>query len=586
MTSKTSYNITKRFIKKISEKKNLHSSDIDEHWQSAVSKKVSFSEQVEKAGLFEQKIYQKMLSDITGINLIEAYTGIDQDSLGHFVNLIPIRYVKKYHFVPFQFDGNKIIYAVSNLWPSDPYEKATLDLGYESYSLVLDSEENILERINQIYDRNSGTAEEAAEVLEGDEDLNYLNEFSSEETEDLLDVEDEEPIKKLMNSILFQSVKDSSSDIHIDPSTQETTVRYRIDGILHQITKVPKQAHIPLVNRIKVMAGLDISTKNQTQDGRTMILLAGRKIDIRVSIIPTIHGERAVMRLLNQSKGIISLENLGMNREIATQIEDLIRQPHGIILVTGPTGSGKTTTLYSALNKMNAQEKNIVTIEDPVEYRIAAYGQMQVNEKVGVTFSKGLRAMLRQDPDVIMVGEMRDTETAKIAIQASLTGHLVLSTVHTNDSISTIIRLIDMGIEPFLVTSTLSAILAQRLIRKICSHCREQVAVSWEQLEKLNFQKIIKPKDYSGQLWHGRGCEKCLNTGYSGRTGIYELLILNDQLRKAVQKSADATQIKKVTLEQKMKTLQFDCAQKVLEGTTTIDEMLRVVYSDQNPQEN
>jgi general secretion pathway protein E len=586
MTSKTSYNITKRFIKKISEKKNLHSSEIDEHWQSAVSKKVSFSEQVEKAGLFEQKIYQKMLSDITGINLIEAYTGIDQDSLGHFVNLIPIRYVKKYHFVPFQFDGNKIIYAVSNLWPSDPYEKATLDLGYESYSLVLDSEENILERINQIYDRNSGTAEEAAEVLEGDEDLNYLNEFSSEETEDLLDVEDEEPIKKLMNSILFQSVKDSSSDIHIDPSTQETTVRYRIDGILHQITKVPKQAHIPLVNRIKVMAGLDISTKNQTQDGRTMILLAGRKIDIRVSIIPTIHGERAVMRLLNQSKGIISLENLGMNREIATQIEDLIRQPHGIILVTGPTGSGKTTTLYSALNKMNAQEKNIVTIEDPVEYRIAAYGQMQVNEKVGVTFSKGLRAMLRQDPDVIMVGEMRDTETAKIAIQASLTGHLVLSTVHTNDSISTIIRLIDMGIEPFLVTSTLSAILAQRLIRKICPHCKEQVGVLWEVLEKLNFQKIIKPKDYSGQLWQGRGCEKCLNTGYSGRTGIYELLILNDQLRKAVQKSADATQIKKVTLEQKMKTLQFDCAQKVLEGTTTIDEMLRVVYSDQNPQEN
>ena len=586
MTSKTSNNITKRFIKNISEKKNLHSSEINEHWQSAVSKKVSFSEQVEKAGLFEQKIYQKMLSDITGINLIEAYTGIDQDSLGHFVNLIPIRYVKKYHFVPFQFDGNKIIYAVSNLWPSDPYEKATLDLGYESYSLVLDSEENILERINQIYDRNSGTAEEAAEVLEGDEDLNYLNEFSSEETEDLLDVEDEEPIKKLMNSILFQSVKDSSSDIHIDPSTQETTVRYRIDGILHQITKVPKQAHIPLVNRIKVMAGLDISTKNQTQDGRTMILLAGRKIDIRVSIIPTIHGERAVMRLLNQSKGIISLENLGMNREIATQIEDLIRQPHGIILVTGPTGSGKTTTLYSALNKMNAQEKNIVTIEDPVEYRIAAYGQMQVNEKVGVTFSKGLRAMLRQDPDVIMVGEMRDTETAKIAIQASLTGHLVLSTVHTNDSISTIIRLIDMGIEPFLVTSTLSAILAQRLIRKICPHCKEQVGVLWEVLEKLNFQKIIKPKDYSGQLWHGRGCEKCLNTGYSGRTGIYELLIFNDQLRKAVQKSADATQIKKVTLEQKMKTLQFDCAQKVLEGTTTIDEMLRVVYSDQNPQEN
>lgn len=586
MISKTSTNITNRFLRKISEKKNLPASEIHEQWQSAISKKILFSEQVEKTGLFKQHIYQKLISDIVGISSIEAYISIGLDKLEQFVNIIPIRYAKKYHFVPFQFDGSKIIFAVSNLWPSDPYEKATLDLGYESYTLVLDTEENILERINQIYDRNSGTAEEAAEVLEGDDDLNYLNEFSSEETEDLLDVEDEEPIKKLMNSILFQSVKDSSSDIHIDPSTQETTVRYRIDGILHQITKVPKQAHIPLVNRIKVMAGLDISTKNQTQDGRTMILLAGRKIDIRVSIIPTIHGERAVMRLLNQSKGIISLENLGMNREIATQIEDLIHQPHGIILVTGPTGSGKTTTLYSALNKMNAQEKNIVTIEDPVEYRIAAYGQMQVNEKVGVTFSKGLRAMLRQDPDVIMVGEMRDTETAQIAIQASLTGHLVLSTVHTNDSISTIIRLIDMGIEPFLVTSTLNAILAQRLVRKICLHCKEPITVSWEELEKLNFQKNINPEDYSGQLWQGRGCDKCLKTGYSGRTGIYELLILNDELRKTVQRSPDSTQIKKVTLEQKMKTLQFDCAQKVLDGITTIDEMLRVVYSDQNSQES
>ena len=585
MTSKTSSNITKKFIKKISEKKNLAISEINEQWQAAISKKVLFREYTDKSGFLRKKTFQNVVSDMTGIKLIETYTNIDQAKQELFVNLIPIRYVKKYQFIPYHFEGNTIVYAVSNLWPADPYEKATLDLGFESFSLVLDTAENILERINQIYDRNSGTAEEAAEVLEGDEDLNYLNEFSSEETEDLLDVEDEEPIKKLMNSIFFQSVKDSSSDIHIDPSTQETTVRYRIDGILHQITKVPKQAHIPLVNRIKVMAGLDISTKNQAQDGRTMILLAGRKIDIRVSIIPTIHGERAVMRLLNQSKGIISLENLGINSEIVAQVEDIIHQPHGIILVTGPTGSGKTTTLYSALNKINAQEKNIVTIEDPVEYRIAAYGQMQVNEKVGVTFSKGLRAMLRQDPDVIMVGEMRDTETAQIAIQASLTGHLVLSTVHTNDSISTIIRLIDMGIEPFLVTSTLSAILAQRLIRKICPHCKEPISVPWEELKKLNFQKIINKGEYSGQLWHGCGCEKCLNTGYSGRTGIYELLILNDQLRKVVQKSADSTQIKQVTLEQKMKTLQYDCAQKVLEGITTIDEMLRVVYSDQNSQE-
>ena len=551
--------------------------ELKENCLLAIGKNTNLKDYLTKANLVDLADYQHALSRVIGIEFVSQINELPLDFQEQFVVGIPIRFAKKHLFAPYRIVHNRVDFAVLSPWPSAPYEEAANILGFSSHSLVLTTEELILETLNRIYDRNTSSAEEAAEVLEGDEELNYLSEFLSDETEDLLDTEDEEPIKKLMNSILFQSVKDGSSDIHIDPSPQKTIVRNRIDGILHQITKVPKQGHIPLINRVKVMASLDISTKNQTQDGRTMILLAGKKIDIRVSIIPTVHGERAVLRLLNQSKGIVSLKNLGMTAEIAAQIEQLIQHPHGIILVTGPTGSGKTTTLYSALNKLDADEKNIVTIEDPVEYRISNYGQMQVNEKIGVSFSKGLRAMLRQDPDVIMVGEMRDTETAQIAIQASLTGHLVLSTLHTNDAISSVIRLIDMGIEPFLVTSTVTAVIAQRLIRKICPHCKIEYAVDWDELVKFGIQQFIKKEEYSGKLWKGTGCKKCLNTGYHGRIGVYELLVVNDVIRQTILKTKSTTKLKKVALQQEMKGLGYDCAIKVIEGITTNDEMLRWV---------
>ena len=291
-----------------------------------------------------------------------------------------------------------------------------------------------------------------------------------------------------------------------------------------------------------------------------------------------------MLRLLNQSLGIIPLHDLGMTEEMAEQIESLVQQPHGIILVTGPTGSGKTTTLYSALNRINANEKNIVTIEDPVEYRISNYGQMQVNEKVGVTFAKGLRAMLRQDPDVIMIGEMRDTETAQIAIQASLTGHLVLSTIHTNEAASTIIRLVDMGIEPYLVSSTVTSVLAQRLVRKICNFCKEPYPMTQDELLERGFDQKLLEEHFTGELWKGKGCPKCLNTGFQGRIGVFELLLMNDEIRKHINQETDAASLKRIAVSMGMKGLKFDVCRKVLSGQTTLEEMLRVVFTEPEKQ--
>ncbi|MCP4750911.1 MAG: Flp pilus assembly complex ATPase component [Proteobacteria bacterium] len=576
--------INRKLIDLLAATNHVSKEQLLEQWESAIAKNNSFREHLSKVGLVKEREYQRTVGEIAKLEFVEKVEVLAPGFLEIFTQAIPIRFAKKFLFYPYQFTEERLTFAVLNPWPSAAYEEAANALNFDGFSLVLSTEDVILDAINQAYDRNAGSAEEAAEVLEDDADLDYLDHFSSEETEDLLDVQDEEPIKKLMNSIIAQSVKDGSSDIHIDPTPKETTVRNRIDGILHQITTVPKQGHIPLVNRVKVMAGLDISTKNQPQDGRTMILMAGKKIDIRVSIIPTVHGEQAVLRLLNQSQGIIPLRDLGMTEKMAEKIDLLVHQSHGIVLVTGPTGSGKTTTLYSALNRINANEKNIVTIEDPVEYRISNYGQMQVNEKIGVTFSLGLRAMLRQDPDVIMIGEMRDTETARIAMQASLTGHLVLSTIHTNDAASTVIRLIDMGIEPYLVSDTVTAVLAQRLVRKICPHCKESYSVSWTELLNMNFKGIIREDEFSGELWRGRGCNRCLNTGYLGRVGIFELLMVDDSIRRTINESTDSVALKQTALSSGMKGLKYDCGRKVVKGITSVDEMLRVVLTEpENP---
>ena len=369
---------------------------------------------------------------------------------------------------------------------------------------------------------------------------------------------------KLVNLMLSQAVKARASDIHIEHSQHTLKIRYRVDGILYDMLSPPKHIQSALISRIKIMAKMNIAEKRLPQDGRIEIRIAEKSIDIRVSTIPVAFGERVVLRLLDKTNVLLNVSDLGMPADRLDQFNRLIRSPHGIILVTGPTGSGKTTTLYAALSTINTTDINIITIEDPIEYQLDGIGQIQVNPKIELTFAKGLRSIVRQDPDVILVGEIRDLETAEIATQSALTGHLVFSTLHTNDSASATTRLIDMGIEPFLVTSSVTAILAQRLVRVVCKDCKEAYAPDAESLQSIG----ITPEMAEGKvIYRGRGCPSCLDTGYRGRTGIFELMILDEPVRNLILKTSDANAIKQKAVDQGMLTLRQDGAQKVLEGS-------------------
>jgi general secretion pathway protein E len=373
---------------------------------------------------------------------------------------------------------------------------------------------------------------------------------------------------------LQQAIKEKASDIHVEAYKDDLAVRMRLDGILYTVLKPPKRLHPQIVSRIKIMGGLDIAEKRLPQDGRISLKTAGREIDVRVSTIPTTFGERVVMRLLDKSRNLIGLGQIGMSEEVLKSLHGVLELSNGIVLVTGPTGSGKTTTLYSALAEINTEQKNVITVEDPVEYQIKGIGQMQVNPNIGLTFADGLRAILRQDPDVIMVGEIRDNETASIAVQSSLTGHLVFSTLHTNDSASAITRLVDIGIEPFLISSSLEAVLAQRLVRVLCSECREETKLTSAQLESLG---LPKGKHRLGaKIYKPVGCPACMNSGYKGRTGIYEFLEIDDNIRSLIIKGADSNQIMSHAKNAGVKNLRDDGFEKVLSGITSIDEVLRV----------
>jgi general secretion pathway protein E len=394
-----------------------------------------------------------------------------------------------------------------------------------------------------------------------------------EETADLLDISDEAPVIKLVNLILFQAVKERASDIHIEPFQKELKVRYRIDGILYQRLDPPKRYQSAMISRLKVMAKMDIAEKRLPQDGRIPIKIADKDIDIRVSIIPTTFGERVVLRLLDKQSLLLGMGEIGLSPDKHQTLQDLISRSNGILLVTGPTGSGKTTTLYAALSQINSPDKNIITIEDPVEYQLWGIGQIQVNPKIGLTFAHGLRSVLRHDPDVILVGEIRDAETAEIAIQAALTGHLVFSTLHTNNAASAATRLVDMEIEPFLVASVVRAIVAQRLIRVICSECKEGYVPEPEMLKEVG----ITPEQLKGgKVYRGKGCPACSGTGYRGRTGIYEILLVSETIRQLIMKKADSVSIGRQAVEEGMKTLREDGARKIIEGITALEEVLRV----------
>jgi len=379
-----------------------------------------------------------------------------------------------------------------------------------------------------------------------------------------------------VNSLLSQAIRERASDIHIEPFEKDVIARFRIDGILYNILTIQKRYQASIASRVKIMSGLNIAEKRLPQDGGMRIKIGGKDVDIRVSIVPTGFGERIVLRLLYRESALLPLEQIGFSGDNLDRFNELITRPHGIILVTGPTGSGKTTTLYASLSKINSPDKNIITIEDPVEYQLKGIGQIQVNPKINLTFAAGLRSVLRQDPDVILVGEIRDSETAEIAIQAALTGHLVFSTLHTNDAAGAVTRLIDMKVEPFLISSSVMAILAQRLVRVLCTECREPYPITPAEIAELE----TRTEAAGTTVYRAKGCEICFHTGYLGRKAIYELLLVDDEIRQLLMKNTDASTIKAAAVARGMRTLRQDGAEKILQGITTVEEVVRVTQRE------
>ena len=510
-----------------------------------------------------------------------------------FTQHVPIQFLKKHVMVPLEnrdqisdynnnlhqqdkqepkekLDTSDWIIAINNPAHFQPLDDLVRVLGMDDFQIVLSTKDNILSAINISYDLSRDSAEQLVQDME-ENGSTIISEI--EDTADLLDDISDAPIIKLVNHIISQSIKARASDIHIEPYQTSFKVRYRVDGILYDLLTPPKWIQPTLISRIKVMAKMDIAEKRLPQDGRLEIKMGDQEIDVRVSTIPISFGERVVLRLLRKTSALLNLSDLGLEPEKLNLLENLVRSPSGIILVTGPTGSGKTTTLYAILSSINIPDINIITIEDPVEYQIQGISQIQVNPKINLTFAQGLRSIVRQDPDVILIGEIRDQETAEIAVQSALTGHLVFSTLHTNDSASAITRLVDIGVEPFLISSTLIAVAAQRLVRVLCSNCKEPYTPDEISLNGIG---ITQNQFKNSIIYKAKGCEKCLNTGYRGRIGIFEIMTLGYKLKNLILKSYDSYRIKEEALRFNLVTLRQDGIQKVLNGITTIEEVLRV----------
>jgi general secretion pathway protein E len=488
------------------------------------------------------------------------------------VSKVPIAFYRQQKVFPIAFTNGGVKVAVSDPLNLQPLDDLAVFLGVP-VEPVLSSERELMAAINRFFDRETGSTEQVMQDLEG-EDLGAIaNEI--EETDDLLDLASEAPVIRLVNSILTQAVRARASDIHIEPFERELKVRYRIDGLLYNTLTPPRRLQAAISSRIKVMANLNIAERRLPQDGRIRIRVGEKDVDIRVSVVPIAYGERIVLRLLDKTSVLLGLEEIGMSEETYGKYSRLIKRSNGIILVTGPTGSGKTTTLYATLNKINAPELNMITIEDPIEYQLNGIGQIQVNPRIDLTFANGLRSILRQDPDIIMVGEIRDRETAEIAIQSSLTGHLVFSTLHTNDAAGAVTRLLDMGVEAFLVSSSVIAIIAQRLVRVICRQCRESYRPDLSLVKEIGLDRSSE-LPFDGFFYRGKGCAACFQTGYRGRSGIYELLIIDDNIRSLIMSGADSNVIKRKGVEQGMITLLRDGVDKIVKGVTTVDEVLRV----------
>ena len=505
---------------------------------------------------------------------------------------IPIGFAKQHRLLAVRREGEVVMVAMSDPLDMGALDDLRMQLGAEVQPVLVPAQ-RILEVINDVYGRKHDKGGDLGE--KGDEE----DEGGSEELVDILEITDEAPIIRWVNSLMFNAVKERASDIHIEPGEKEVQVRYRIDGVLYESRQAPRQFMPSIISRVKIMAGLNIAEKRLPQDGRIRRKIAGKDIDMRVATVPTVKaGERVTIRLLDRESVLHDLADIGFGDDHLRQIDELIHKPHGIMLVTGPTGSGKTTTLYACLAKINSPDLNILTIEDPVEYQLDGISQTAVNEKIDLTFAAGLRSFLRHDPDVIMVGEIRDRETAEIAIQASLTGHLVLSTIHTNDAAGAINRLVDLGVQPFLVASSLMALLAQRLVRRLCRECRELYEPAAEDLASIGIDPAAFAQGKArrvhfkgdeawvppaGMLFRARegGCPVCLGAGYKGRTAIYELLPIDEKIRQLTIKSSDAQAVKAQGMRSGMRTLREDGAQKVLAGMTTAAEVLMITTQDE-----
>lgn len=492
------------------------------------------------------------------------------DILADLVRDIPINYAKQQHILPFREESDIVTVLTAN-----PVNVKALDdlrvLFGKKIKPIVTTTQKINEAINKVYEKATANLAGLDAIDEEEVDLD-------DPIIDLLEAgEDDAPVIKLVNSLLFRAVKEKASDIHLEPYEKDMVVRFRIDGILSDVFKPPKKLQNAITSRIKVMANLNIAEKRLPQDGRIPLKLGGKDIDIRLSCVPTAFGERLVMRLQDRSNIILELEQLGFSQESLDSIDDLLTRTYGIVLVTGPTGSGKSTTLYGCLSKLNQPDVNILTVEDPVEQRIHGIGQVQVNSKIGLTFAAGLRSFLRQDPDIIMVGEIRDLETAELAINASLTGHMVLSTLHTNDSAGAFPRLIDFGAEPFLIATSILAVIAQRLVRILCPHCKSRYEPTDFEMSVLG---ITRDDVKKANISRAMGCNHCNQKGYTGRTVIQELLIVNDEIRTCIMQRKDGNTIKKLAVQNGMKTFRDHGIQKVLNGTTTIEELLNNTQMD------
>jgi general secretion pathway protein E len=510
-----------------------------------------------------------------------------------FTSKVSIQFLKKYNLVPLEYSqpvsakdcglmpqddpqtqdrkfSPGCVIAINDPLKFQPLDDLVKAIGATDYRIVLSTREAIVAAINMHYNLRRDSAEQLVQDME-ENGSNIISEI--EETADLLDDTSDAPIIKLVNHIISQSIKARASDIHFEPYQNSFTVHYRVDGILYDLLTPPKWIQPALISRIKVMAKMNIAEKRLPQDGRFEVKIGDQDIDVRVSTIPTAFGERLVLRLLNKSGSLLELQDLGLSPGRLQLLQRLVTSPNGIMLNTGPTGSGKTTTLYAILSSINGPNINIITIEDPIEYQIKGISQIQVNPKIELTFARGLRSIVRQDPDVILVGEIRDRETAEIAVQSALTGHLVFSTLHTNDSASAITRLVDMGVEPFLISSSILAVVAQRLVRVLCTDCRRAYIPNPLYLKSIG----ISPDQFKDhRVYKAAGCENCFNTGYRGRAGIFEIMVLTERLKSLILKTFDSNRIKNEAVQQKMRTLRQDGMQKVLQGVTTIEEVLRV----------